>query len=86
MIGGAVYALCALTSLLCAALLGRAYRASGARLLLWSTVSFSLLTLNSVLLFLDLVTFPLVDLSLYRALLAAAAVMVLLSGLIWDSR
>jgi hypothetical protein len=86
MIASAVYALCALTSLLCAGLLWRAYRTSGARLLLWSTAAFTLLALNSVLLFLDLVVFPLFDLAPYRALLAAAAVTVLLCGLIWDSR
>ena len=82
-----VYALCALTSMLCAGLLWRAYRASFARLLLWSSVSFIGLALNNLLLFIDLVVFPTaVDLSLYRSLLAAVSVMVLLFGLIWDSR
>ncbi len=86
MIASGVYALCALTSLTCAALLWRAYRASRARLLLWSTASFVVLALNNVLLFLDLVVFPVVDLAPYRALLAAASVMILLGGLIWDSK
>lgn len=81
-----VYALCMLTSGLCAVLLLRAYRASHARLLLWSSLSFVGLTLNNLLLFVDLVVVPAVDLSLYRGLTAAAAVMVLLLGLIWDSR
>jgi hypothetical protein len=80
-----VYALCALTSGLCALLLWRAYRASRARLLLWSSLSFIGLACNNLLLFIDLVVVPTVDLSLYRSLLAAVSVMVLLLGLIWDS-
>ncbi|MFP5286060.1 MAG: DUF5985 family protein [Thermoanaerobaculia bacterium] len=82
----AVYALCALTSGLCAALLLRAWLSSRARLLLWSTLSFVGLTLNNLLLFADLIVFPEIDLSLSRTLTAAIAVMVLLLGLIWDSR
>jgi hypothetical protein len=81
-----VYALCALTSGLCAVLLGRAYRASRARLLLWSSLAFVGLTLNNLVLFIDLIVVPTVDLSLYRSLLAAVSVMVLLLGLIWDSK
>ncbi|HEY4591725.1 MAG TPA: DUF5985 family protein [Thermoanaerobaculia bacterium] len=80
-----VYALCALTSALCAVLLWRAYRASRARLLLWSSLSFIGLACNNLLLFVDLVVVPSVDLSLYRSLLAAISVMVLLLGLIWGS-
>lgn len=82
----AVYALCALTSGVCAALLLRAWLSSRARLLLWSTLSFVGLTLNNLLLFADLIVFPEIDLSLYRTLTAAVAVTVLLLGLIWDSR
>jgi uncharacterized protein DUF5985 len=82
-----VYALCALTSILCAVLLWRAYRASRARLLLWSSLSFIGLACNNLLLFIDLVVFPTtVDLTLARSLLGAISVMTLLLGLIWDSR
>lgn len=81
-----VYALCALTSALCTVLLLRAYRASRARLLLWSSLAFIGLTCNNLLLFLDLVLFPAADLSLYRSLLGATAIMMLLFGLIWDSK
>jgi hypothetical protein len=81
-----VYALCAFTSGLCAVLLLRAYFRSRARLLLWSTLSFIGLTGNNLLLFIDLVVVPETDLSLYRSVTAAIAVMVLLFGLIWDSR
>jgi hypothetical protein len=67
-------------------LLLRAYWTNGARLLLWSGLSFVGLTCNNLLLFIDLVLVPAVDLSLYRSLAAAAAVMLLLAGLIWDSK
>lgn len=86
MMASVVYALCALTSGLCAVLLLRAYGASRARLLLWSSLSFIGLACNNLLLFLDLVVFPTADLLLYRSLMAALSVMVLLLGLIWDSR
>ncbi len=82
-----VYALCALTSGLCAVLLWRAYRASRARLLLWSSLAFIGLACNNLLLFIDLVVFPTaLDLALVRSLLAAISVMTLLLGLIWDSK
>lgn len=81
-----VYALCALTSGLCTVLLLRAYRASRARLLLWSCLAFVGLTCNNLLLFIDLILIPTADLSLYRSLTAAVSVMVLLLGLIWDSQ
>lgn len=81
-----VYALCTLTSGLCAGLLLRAYLSSRARLLLWSTISFVGLACNNLLLFVDLIVFPELDLSLYRNLTAAASVMILMLGLIWDSK
>lgn len=81
-----VYALCTLTSGLCAALLLRAYRSSRARLLLWSTLAFLGLACNNLLLFIDLVVVPAVDLALYRNLTSAASVMTLMLGLIWDSK
>ena len=81
-----VYALCALTSGLCTVLLVRAYMASRARLLLWSSLSFVGLTCNNLLLFIDLIVVPTVDLSLYRSLTASISVMVLLLGLIWDAK
>ena len=68
-------------------LLGRAYRRTRARLLLWSTLCFSLLTLNNILLYLDLVIFPGpdVDLRLPRGLTYLAGIAILVFGLIWDS-
>ena len=82
----AVYLLCAATSLLCAFLLARAWRADRERLLLWSMLCFVALAANNVLLFVDRVILPTtVDLSLYRSLAALFGLGMLLFGLIWDS-
>jgi hypothetical protein len=80
-----VYFLCAATSIACSILLLRAYRRSAFRLLLWSSVCFALLALNNVLLFVDLILVPEVDLLLWRNLAALAGVSTLLFGLIWNT-
>ncbi len=66
------------------ALLIRAYRANRARLLFWSSLCFIGLALNNVLLFVDLVLVPQVDLRTVRDVTALAALVVMLFGLIWD--
>ena len=81
----AVYILCMLTSLACALLLARAYLRTRTRLLLWSALCFLALTLNNLLLVLDLIVFPQIDLSLYRSLSSFAAAALLLFGLLWDT-
>jgi hypothetical protein len=81
-----VYVLCALTSLLCAVLLARSYKRTATRLLLWGALCFAGLTLNSALLFVDLVIVPSTDLSLLRSSVALAALLLLLFGLVWDSK
>ncbi len=81
-----VYALCALTSLLCAGLLVRGYLQTGARLLLWASLCFTGLALNNVLLFVDLRVVPSIDLSVWRSLPALAGVVALIYGLVWDAR
>ena len=86
MMAGAVYVLCALTSLLCAALLLRSFAAKRVRLLLWGGLCFAVLVLHNVLLFVDLVIFPDVDLSIPRDLTALFAVSLLLYGLVWEVR
>lgn len=83
----AVYLLCALTSVLCAGLLIRSYRANKSKLLLWSTLCFAGLAINNILLFIDKVlTPPSVDLLLFRSVAALLAFVTLLIGLIWESR
>lgn len=80
----AVYLLCFFTSSACAFLLGRSYRRTGARLLLWSSLCFLFLALNNLVLVLDLLILPQFDLRLWRLLLALAGVSVLLFGFVWD--
>ena len=77
--------LAALTSAACMLLLLRAYFASGLRLLLWSGLCFVFLTINNVLLFLDLVVFPGIDFRPYRLLAALAGILFLLYGFIWEA-
>ncbi len=81
-----VYALCALTSIVCALLLLRGYRSSRTRLLFWSSLCFVGLAVNNIVLFIDIVVVPDVDLQLWRSTIALAAMMVLLFGLVWESR
>jgi Family of unknown function (DUF5985) len=81
-----VYALCALTSILCAVLLFKGYRASRTRLLFWTSLCFAGLALNNVLLFVDLILVPQIDLFVWRTTVAIAGMSVLLYGLIWESR
>ena len=63
-----VYVLCAVTSLVCAWLLLRAWAASRVRLLLWCLLCFVGLALNNVMLLVDKVVTPETDLSVWRAL------------------
>ena len=79
-----VYSLCLATSAACAWLLGRTWRRTGARLLLWSALCFALLAANNLFVILDLLVFRDVDFGLVRVSLSVAAVAVLLFGFIWD--
>jgi hypothetical protein len=79
-----VYLLCFLTSTACALLLLRSFRATGARLLLWSALCFLLLAGNNLAVVLDLLILPNFDFRLLRLVLALAAVSILLFGFVWD--
>jgi hydrogenase/urease accessory protein HupE len=83
---GVIYGLCALTALLCAWVLLQAYQRRRYRLLLWSGLCFVGLTLNNLLLVVDKLVVPQQDFSILRTSVALVALMVLLYGLIWDSR
>jgi len=85
MIAAAVYVLCALTSVLCAGLLLLQYRKTRTRLLFWSALCFVGLAANNVLLVVDVVVVPTIDLSVVRVLPALAGVAALVWGFIWDS-
>ena len=81
-----LYLLALITSLACMVFLFRAYAASGVRLLLWSALCFVGLSVNNVLLFVDLVLLPTeVDLRPYRLLSALAGLLFLLYGFIWEA-
>ncbi len=85
MIAQLVYILCALTSVGCAVLLLRGYRKNRTSLLFWSGVFFALLGVANILLFVDLVVMPEVDLTVVRTGITATAHMVLIFGLISKS-
>lgn len=81
----AVYVLSALTSLAVAILLLRGYGKSRARLLLWSGLCFAGITLNNILLIVDFLTGPELDLSTIRSVPALLGLLILIYGMIFDS-
>ncbi len=86
MMGSISYALCALTSLVCLILLLRGYRRSRDTFLLRSGLCFFFLTIQNILLFVDLVIVPQIDLSIWRTLPGLIGPAILLCSLIWDRR
>lgn len=80
-----VYLLCLAASTGCAYLLARSYAQSRSSLLLWSALCFGLLAVNNLLVVLDLLLLPSVDLLPPRRLSSLAAVGVLLIGFIWEA-
>jgi hypothetical protein len=81
-----IYALRALTTLLCATLLLLRYVRVKQRLLLWSGLCFCGLALSNLLVFVDLVLLTKVDLFLWRLDTAIVGMAFLLYGLIWERR
>lgn len=81
----AVYLLCLATSVVCAGLLFRAYGRSGAKLLLWTAIAFSFLSINNLFLVADMLVFPDVYLTPARQLTSGLALAVLLYGFVWES-
>jgi hypothetical protein len=84
-LGGVIYLLCALTSLICAVLLLRGYARSRVRLLLWSGLCFAGFFLNNVLLFVDVRVVPSIDLAVIRTIPSLVGIALLLYGLIWET-
>ncbi|HTI44469.1 MAG TPA: DUF5985 family protein [Vicinamibacterales bacterium] len=80
-----IYLLCAATSLVAAFMLLRYYLRRRTPLLLWSFIGFLGLAVNNVLVFLDLVIYPSIDMSLARATASALAMLALVYGLIWEA-
>jgi hypothetical protein len=77
--------LAVLTSLACMVFLFRAYATTALRLLLWSGLCFVFLSLNNVLLFVDLVTGPELDFRPYRLGAALVGVLFLVYGFVWEA-
>ena len=79
-----VYLLCFLTSLSCCLLLIRSYRRSRSKVLLWTAACFVLLAIDNLLVVLDLILLPNVDLLLPRLLATLLAVSTLIIGFVWE--
>jgi hypothetical protein len=83
MIAASVYVLCALTALLCAVLLFQAWARTRLSLLFWSALCFAGLTLSNLILVIDLLVVPEIDLLAWRTFTALVALFLLLYGLVW---
>jgi hypothetical protein len=81
----AVNILGTLTAGLCAVLLLRAYSRVRQRLLLWCGLCFAGLMVSNALLIIDLFLFPAENLYPQRLLVAAASMLAMLYGLIFES-
>ena len=84
-IKSAIYVLCLITSAACAYLLFQGYWRSSARLLLWSSICFAFLAINSLIVVFDMVLLSDVDFQSYRHAASLFAVGTLLFGLVWET-
>jgi hypothetical protein len=80
-----IYALCAIASVGCAVLLLRAFLRQRLSLLLWSSICFTCLALNNVLVFVDLILVPDIDLTWVRVGTASLGLMTLAFALVLES-
>ena len=83
---GIVYLLCAATSLLCAVLLFRGYARTGVRLLFWSGLCFAGLMLDNLMLYIDHEVIQHVSLEVWRKLPGLIGIILLVFGLVWESK
>lgn len=79
-----IYSLCALMSLGIAVMLWRGFGKTRSRLLYWSALCFSGLSLNNLLLLVDKLLLAEGDLSGMRQALALVSLVVLLFGLVYE--
>ena len=79
-----VFILSGLISMACAALLLRSFARTRSGLLLWAGLCFVGLTLNNLILFVDVVVAEDVDLSTWRTVPALAGMLTLVFGLVWE--
>jgi hypothetical protein len=85
-IPGLVYILCTITSLVAAGMLFRGYKRFGVPLLLWSSLCFFGLTVENIMLYVDLHVVEEVSLATWRKVPGLVGVGLLLYGLIWEVR
>jgi hypothetical protein len=79
-----IYLLCVVTSALCAGLLLRAYWKARTKLLVWSALCFAMLAVNNLIVAIDAVLLPDIDLNPLRLGTSLLAVGALLYGFIWE--
>jgi hypothetical protein len=80
-----VYSLGAIASIICAALLVRAYLRTRTRLILWTAVCFVLLSINATLVFIDIFWPHSGNLLPYRQTVSLSALLVLIYGFLWEA-
>jgi hypothetical protein len=80
----AVYALCAITSLVCTVLLLRSWTRTRVALLFWSGICFAGLAISNALLFVDLAVVQDIDLQTIRNLIGLASLTILIVSLVWE--
>ena len=80
-----LYLLCVLTSMAVTFFLVRSYLERKTRLLLWSSLCFVGLTINNIILLLDLGIWPDINLRPLRLGVALAGMLLLLYGFIWEA-
>jgi len=85
-VGPFIYALGALTTILCATVLLIRHVRVKHRLLLFSGLCFAGLAISNVLIFVDLVLVPDIDLHPLRIVMSIGAMSLLLYALIWERR
>ncbi|MES2273192.1 MAG: DUF5985 family protein [Chlamydiota bacterium] len=83
--GTLIYLLCALTSIGCACLLFKSYNRSKNQLLFWSAFCFICLALANILLVLDFIVFPEINLAIARSIITLLGMLTLLYGLIQET-
>jgi hypothetical protein len=84
MMPGLVFILCALTALGCGILLLRGYLGSRVKLLFWSSICFFALSIENLGVFMDMIVFPDVPLTLLRNCIGLAGLLLLIYGFIND--
>ena len=81
-----LFLLAIVTSLACMVLLFRGYMRSGLRILMWSALCFVCLSINNILLFIDLVLLPTnIDLRVFRHGTALVGMLFMIYGFIRES-